>query len=76
MITYYLPESILTAREQRRESEKKIEKEGGEVTYLSNKQIYNTHKEEYLFFFLFLYASTILSHKLFGIVMSLLREWH
>jgi len=29
VITYYLPESILTAKQQRRESEKPIEKEGG-----------------------------------------------
>jgi len=29
VITYYLPESILTAKQQRRESEKTIEKEGG-----------------------------------------------
>jgi len=33
VITYYLPESILTAKEQRRESEKKIEKEGGNTPY-------------------------------------------
>jgi photosystem II stability/assembly factor-like uncharacterized protein len=33
VITYYLPESILTAREQRREGEKEIEKEGGNTPY-------------------------------------------
>ena len=33
VITYYLPEPILTAKEQRRESEKKIEKQGGDTPY-------------------------------------------
>ena len=33
VITYYLPESILTAKEQRRESEKEIEKQGGDTPY-------------------------------------------
>ncbi len=33
VITYYLPESILTAKEQRRKSEKEIEKEGGNTPY-------------------------------------------
>jgi len=33
VITYYLPESIQTAKEQRREREKKIEKEGGNTPY-------------------------------------------
>jgi len=33
VITYYLPESILTTKEQRRESEKAIEKEGGDTPY-------------------------------------------
>jgi len=33
VITYYLPESILTAKEQRRESEKAIEKAGGNTPY-------------------------------------------
>jgi hypothetical protein len=33
VITYYLPKSILTAREQRREGEKKIEKQGGDTPY-------------------------------------------
>ncbi len=33
VITYYLPESILTAKEQRREAEKKIEKQAGDTPY-------------------------------------------
>jgi len=33
VITYYLPESIMTAKEQRREREKAIEKEGGDTPY-------------------------------------------
>ncbi len=33
VITYYLPESILTSKEKRRESEKKIEKQGGDTPY-------------------------------------------
>lgn len=33
VITYYLPESIMTAKEQRREKEKEIEKEGGDTPY-------------------------------------------
>ena len=33
VITYYLPKSILSTREQRREKEKKIEKEGGNTPY-------------------------------------------
>ena len=33
VITYYLPESILTAKEQRRESEKAVEKQGGNTPY-------------------------------------------
>ncbi|MCW8926177.1 MAG: hypothetical protein OQJ84_07975, partial [Xanthomonadales bacterium] len=33
VITYYLPESILTSREQRREKEKEIEKQGGDTPY-------------------------------------------
>lgn len=33
VITYYLPESILTAKAQRRESEKEIEKQGGDTPY-------------------------------------------
>jgi photosystem II stability/assembly factor-like uncharacterized protein len=33
VITYYLPEAIQTAKEQRRESEKAIEKEGGDTPY-------------------------------------------
>ena len=33
VITYYLPEPILTAREQRREKEKEIEKQGGDTPY-------------------------------------------
>ncbi len=33
MITYYLPKAIQTAREQRREGEKEIEKEGGNTPY-------------------------------------------
>ncbi len=33
VITYYLPESILTSKEKRRESEKNIEKQGGNTPY-------------------------------------------
>jgi photosystem II stability/assembly factor-like uncharacterized protein len=33
VITYYLPESILTTRERRREREQEIEKEGGDTPY-------------------------------------------
>jgi len=33
VITYYLPESILTSKEKRRDSEKKIEKQGGNTPY-------------------------------------------
>ncbi|MBT8075588.1 MAG: glycosyl hydrolase, partial [Gammaproteobacteria bacterium] len=33
VITYYLPESLLTAKEQRREKEKKIEKQAGDTPY-------------------------------------------
>jgi photosystem II stability/assembly factor-like uncharacterized protein len=33
VITYYLPESILTGKEKRRESEEKIEKQGGNTPY-------------------------------------------
>jgi photosystem II stability/assembly factor-like uncharacterized protein len=33
VITYYLPESIMTSKEKRRESEKKIEKQGGDTAY-------------------------------------------
>jgi len=33
VITYYLPNAILTAKEQRREREKEIEKEGGNTPY-------------------------------------------
>ena len=33
VITYYLPESILTTKEQRRKREKAIEKEGGDTPY-------------------------------------------
>jgi photosystem II stability/assembly factor-like uncharacterized protein len=33
VITYYLPESIMTGKEKRRESEKKIEKQGGDTAY-------------------------------------------
>jgi len=33
VITYYLPEPILTSKEKRRESEKKIEKQGGNTPY-------------------------------------------
>jgi hypothetical protein len=33
VITYYLPETIQTAKEQRREREKDIEKENGDTTY-------------------------------------------
>jgi photosystem II stability/assembly factor-like uncharacterized protein len=33
VITYYLPENLMTAKEQRREAEKKIEKEGGNTPY-------------------------------------------
>jgi photosystem II stability/assembly factor-like uncharacterized protein len=33
VITYYLPESILTAKEQRRERETEIEKQGGDTPY-------------------------------------------
>jgi photosystem II stability/assembly factor-like uncharacterized protein len=33
VITYYLPESLMTAKEQRRKSEKEIEKEGGDTPY-------------------------------------------
>ena len=33
VITYYLPESIKTSKEKRRESEKKIEKQGGDTPY-------------------------------------------
>jgi hypothetical protein len=33
VITYYLPESIQTAKEQRREKEKAVEKEGGNTPY-------------------------------------------
>ncbi len=33
VITYYLPESILTGKEQRREGEKEIEKQGGDTPY-------------------------------------------
>jgi photosystem II stability/assembly factor-like uncharacterized protein len=33
VITYYLPESILTAKEQRRKREKEIEKQGGDTPY-------------------------------------------
>jgi photosystem II stability/assembly factor-like uncharacterized protein len=33
VITYYLPESVLTAKEQRREVEKEIEKDGGDTPY-------------------------------------------
>lgn len=33
VITYYLPESILTSKEKRRESENKIEKQGGNTPY-------------------------------------------
>jgi len=33
VITYYLPESILTGKEQRREDEKEIEKQGGDTPY-------------------------------------------
>jgi hypothetical protein len=33
VITYYLPESILTGKKKRRESEGKIEKEGGDTPY-------------------------------------------
>jgi photosystem II stability/assembly factor-like uncharacterized protein len=33
VITYYLPESIMNGKEKRRESEKKIEKQGGDTAY-------------------------------------------
>ncbi len=33
VITYYLPESILTTKQQRREKEKKIEQQGGDTPY-------------------------------------------
>jgi hypothetical protein len=33
VITYYLPEPILTAKEQRREKEQEIEKQGGDTPY-------------------------------------------
>jgi hypothetical protein len=33
VITYYLPESMLTAKDQRRKAEKKIEKQGGDTPY-------------------------------------------
>jgi len=33
VISYYLPESILTSKEQRREKEKEIEKQGGDTPY-------------------------------------------
>ena len=33
VITYYLPESILTTKEKRRETEKEIEKQGGDTPY-------------------------------------------
>jgi hypothetical protein len=33
VITYYLPESLLTAKEQRREREKEIERQGGDTPY-------------------------------------------
>ncbi len=33
VITYYLPEPILTSKEQRREKEKEIEKQGGDTPY-------------------------------------------
>jgi hypothetical protein len=33
VITYYLPESILTSKEKRREGEKKIEKQGGDTPH-------------------------------------------
>ena len=33
VITYYLPESIQTTKEQRREREKEIEKQGGDTPY-------------------------------------------
>jgi hypothetical protein len=33
VITYYLPESILTAKEKRRKAEKDIEKQGGDTPY-------------------------------------------
>jgi photosystem II stability/assembly factor-like uncharacterized protein len=33
VITYYLPESLLTAKEKRREKEKKIEKQAGDTPY-------------------------------------------
>ena len=46
VITYYLPESILTSKEKRRQSEKKIEKQGGDTPYPGWVALRNEKAEE------------------------------
>jgi len=46
VITYYLPESIMTAKEQRREEEKEIEKEGGDTAYPGWDALHDEQAEE------------------------------
>ncbi len=46
VITYYLPEPILTSKDQRREKEKEIEKQGGDTPYPGWDALANERAEE------------------------------